>query len=1282
MHNKTFSIKKKSFQKAKETIYITDRGSKCMWMTRDSTILSKSTYVAVSRCKGKMLYYVLLTLLITGCRCNLIVEIDSINGNDSIACTNGTTKSPCKSLNYVFENIKNMSYSTLKILKGEHILFTEIRVNGIFSMEIVSFGNALLKCVNSSGLTFISSSNVTVRGVTLKHCGAKHNKIEYKNKGNFYHSFMSTAICFIKCKDVVIDNVVFQENEGVALAFFNVGNTVQIYQSFFISNVNYLTKENISVGGGVYVEISNYTSLNSFINTDTKYLIKKCNFSNNFLVSGLKQTDMSTKVQKNIYARGAGLSIVLKEDARRIFLNIIDCLFINNTAVWGGGMFLYLAEKSENNSLLLIGCLFEANIAVLAGGGIRIYEESKQITLLKENSIKLENILFKKNSAIWGGGVSIKGATQNKYESLTTNTIFERCVFDENYGTVGFAIGLHTRNFKTKIFDRGVSYRVIMNNCLFNKNQMTLSEDKKVRGQGCIYFKEAFLVLTGNNSFTCNQGTAVVLESASLTFGSSSYSLFQNNTGTEGGAIALYGTSWLELEKKCSLLFERNSALRRGGALFVKHAGPPRVGFQNTELQSSPCFIRYNDMNTFEWPVNITFRENYAPPSSGKSIYASTLQYCRSDGESRMNSTALAWPFIKYESVGTDPEIVTSPIELNFNKEQWNVSPFFSFSTDVHQLDERGQSVYGSVKIDINSENKSVTLDPPNYDFIVRDKISKLKILGKTLSKFSVTLITNNDQLVVSPTYNVSLSSCLPGFRLKGNKCVCMDAEVGDVVHCLENGTVYVLRGRWGYVNSKTSLLETVVCPQSYCKCHIGIEEYLCQFNVKEQCSKNRRGRLCSQCAEGYSVAFFNEDCKICTTNWWFVLFLGIAIVVSFFLILALSLIDVDEFFGYFNVFFYWYQMIDLIIPVNVQLTRCSLFIIGIFSLNGTGGNTGICLFNGLNNLCKIFLNYVPTGIFLITAFALPFDWLPKCFCCNMYENLLDEETHKMRKTSRGKIISFVIVVTFSQIIIVSIRLLHFVEIDGQYYLYKAAFARFCQYPHIFFALFAVFLLAAMFVFTLLLVIGPKNILLTKFNIVGNFYFKYLAPVFDALKSCFDKFELIGNDNSKKEEETRESSKTQRGFAIFYFILRVLMIIFSVIAPNEIIKLSLFLLVSVISLAVFASFQPYRERCFNIWNTLALTFMCIATLISLVLSVPFSASQTLLYIIKILFEIIIWLPFVTLITRIGWTWPKLLDKRFSKSSSLKEENDKTSVCGVPIRASEHISNENIIENQV
>ncbi|XP_047139651.1 uncharacterized protein LOC105844804 isoform X2 [Hydra vulgaris] len=1225
---------------------------------------------------GEMYSYVLLVFFITGFKCNLLFEVDSIYGTDNITCLNG--KKPCKSLNYVFTNIKNMSHSTLKILKGVYKISTDIRVNDLVSMEIVSFDNPLLKCVNSSGLTFISSTNITIRGVTIKNCGVKHNKIEYKKEGNFYHSFMSTAICFTKCKDVFIDNVIFQENEGVALAFFDVCSSVQIYQSSFESNVNFITRENISVGGGVYVEFTNYTSLSSFINADTKYFIKKCNFSNNSLVSGLKQIDMSTKVQQKIYARGAGLSIVLGGHAKGNLLNIVDCLFINNTALWGGGMFLFLAEASENNSIFINGCIFKANKACLAGGGIRVYEESKQKITTTENNIQLENVLFNKNSAIWGGGVSIKGTKQGlyKYEDMTANVFFYKCIFDENFGTVGFAIGLHTRNFNRRIYDRGVSYRVVIKNCLFNKNQMKLTEDEKVIGQGCIYFKEALLVLTGNNSFTCNQGTAVVLESSSLTFGKSSYSVFQNNTGTEGGAIALYGTSWLELEKYSNLLFVRNSALRRGGALYVKHGGPRRVAFQNTEMQTSPCFIQYKGIDTFEWPVNITFRANYAPPNFGNSIWASTLQYCRSDGESRINSTALVWPFIKYESSSTDPEIVTSPVELNFDKEQWNVSPYFPFSTDVRQIDERGQSVFGSVKIIITSENQSVTLDPPNYDFLVRDEISKLRLLGKTQSKFSVTLVTNNEQLVVSPAYNVSLNLCLPGFREIENKCVCMNAEFGDVVRCLENGTVYILRGRWGYVSNKTSLLETIVCPKSYCKCHSNIEEYLCEFDVKEQCSQNRQGRLCSQCSEGYSVAILNEDCKICTTNGTqitlvFLLILGL-LLFYFILLVALLYFDVD-FSGYFNVFFYWYQTIDLVIPANVQLTSGTLFLIGFSSLTGTGENTGFCLYNGLDNLTKLALNYVPPVLFIFTAVMLHFDCIWKVFCLRKFKQLSIEECSDKQKISRGKALGFVIVVTFFQIITVSFKLLDPIEIDGELYVNKAAFAKYFRPPHIFFGLLAVCFLVVIVLFLLFLIFNPKFIRSHKY--IGKKYCRYIVPVFDALKSCFNKSKIIGKDTSQQEREIKIKSRHQRMFAAFYFVCRVIMIMISVIINNEIIEHIFLSSASVIILTIFATYQPYREPYFNYWDILTLLFMCIASLISLILSVPYVTSQTNLNGIIVFLEILIWLPMGILLLRLGrpiciWLLIKCGLKDFFKDENM-------SINEVPIRGMECISNEKI-----
>ena len=1187
-----------------------------------------------------LLNKLLVLFVITHSQSKQTVEVDNINGVDTNECLNGTK--PCQSLDYIFSSSMNMNFTVLKLLRGTYPLAADVHISDLVSFEIMSSDGALLHCVNSSaGLTFASSKNITVRGVNIKNCGAKHNNKRNKD----CHS--SCAFCFTHCKDIFLSNVVFQENNGVALVLFNVGGSVKIINSTFESNVNLLPEANISSGGGIRVEFKKCGSFNSInctihdplIIQDTNYLIKGCNFSSNSGVSTLTLSDVSNKTAYTPYARGAGLSIVSFGNAKRNVFNITDSVFVNNTALWGGGLFVSFGDESENNLVSITGCLFKTNRAFFAGGGVRVeshFKESDDLKLITAgNLIKFVNSSFYRNFAIWGGGVSIKGTTRVLYTNNDSarNITFEKCIFEENFATVGFAIGLLTENLNKDIVGPGMSYRVVINSCSFNRNQMTLTEDKKAIGQGCIYAKEVTLVLIANNAFMYNTGTAIVLDSSSLTFADSSSSVFQNNSGTDGGAIAMYGSSWIELEKDSNLLFDQNSALRKGGAIYVKQSGPLRVAFQTTELQSSSCFIRYKDskLEPFKWPVNVTFRQNSAPPGTGNSIYTSTLQFCRSAGESRVNPTALMWPFIKYEGSSIYPEIATNPIYLNFNKDQWNVSPYLPFSPDVILLDERNQSVYGSVKIKITS-NHGVDLDPPNYSFYVHNQIAGLKLMGKALSNFSVELITNSDQLVVSPSYNVSLNPCLPGFRQIGKKCVCMDAEVGDVIQCLENGTIYTLRGKWGYVSNVSGVFKTIVCPKSYCKCHRGFEDYLCQFNEQEQCSYNREGRLCSQCPQNFSTVLFSEECKICSN---ISLLISLPILVMLYVVVLILLhFNVNAFSGYLNAFFYCYQMIGSIIPIYIQLAQPISFLIGIFSLSGTGNTFGLCFFNGMDNLTKLGFNYLPPIFFILIAFIFGV-WVPqsvwiKLFCRKSDTSLNEYQRNLNRRASYGRAISFVLVVTFSQIITVTLKLLHPVIIDDKFYVFEAAYAEYFHHPeHIFLGTVALCFLVLIIIFFVLLIFTPKFSASPKVAI--------LLPVFEALKSCFNQSKITGN--SFQEKQMENESYYQRMFAAFYFVCRVIMLLISIVIQEEVTKLIFLSLACVAFLTVFAIFQPYREKSFNYWDISILSLMCVISMLSLILSVPFTTSADVRSGIEVFLQIVVWYPLLSVIYRlISWKY--------------------------------------------
>ncbi|XP_012557911.1 uncharacterized protein LOC105845099 isoform X1 [Hydra vulgaris] len=494
----------------------------------------------------------------------------------------------------------------------------------------------------------------------------------------------------------------------------------------------------------------------------------------------------------------------------------------------------------------------------------------------------------------------------------------------------------------------------------------------------------------------------------------------------------------------------------------------------------------------------------------------------------------------------------------------------------------------------------------------------------------------------------------------KNGKLPCKSiADVGEVIQCLDNGTFYIPRGKWGYFSS-SGLLETIVCPKSYCKCYIGCEDY-CEFDKSKQCSSNREGRLCSECSKGYSVSLFSEECKICN-NYWMLLLIPLLILFLFLVVIFLFHFDVDAFSGYLNVYFYWYQMVDIFIPGNTQLHSSTRFLIGFFSLTGTGGTVGLCFFNGMNNLTKLGLNYLPPIFFILIALIFgvlisPSVWI-KLFCRSSDKSLNEEQCRKRRESSYGRAMSFVIVVTFSQIITVTLKLLHPVKIDGKFYVFEATFTEFFRDPmHIFLGIIAVCFAIIILLFFVLLIFTPTS---------GKG--KYIAPVFEALKSCFNQSKIIGNRYEECQVENK--SYYQRMFAAFYFICRVIMLIISVVVQNEVTKLVFLSLASVTFLTIFSIFQPYRNRSFNYWDISVLFLMCVVSLFCLILSVPFFASENLRNSIKVILQIIVWYPLLSMVFRLV-LWKYNQRKRNIKNSSprIRQESVK-SLVSLPVRGVE------------
>ena len=89
--------------------------------------------------------------------------------------------------------------------------------------------------------------------------------------------------------------------------------------------------------------------------------------------------------------------------------------------------------------------------------------------------------------------------------------------------------------------------------------------------------------------------------------------IFHNNTGIDGGGLAMYGNSYVMFHQDSALNFTNNSAKEKGGAIFV-----------DTQLKFAPCFFQYSD-NTLPQSVKVTISGNTAGIQQALSCLVVTL---------------------------------------------------------------------------------------------------------------------------------------------------------------------------------------------------------------------------------------------------------------------------------------------------------------------------------------------------------------------------------------------------------------------------------------------------------------------------------------------------------------------------------------------------------------------------------------------------------------------------------------------------------------------------------
>ena len=1104
----------------------------------------------------------------------------STTGHDKPECLKNII--PCRSLYYVFENIKEQNSTVVYMELGNYPLnksFTFWHVNHFAIIGLTSLYDVVIHCKKNAGLSFINSSEIIMKNIILSSCGAIQNSTSVIHEHSTKHQNFLTGLFLVNCINLSMDRVWISEAPGIGMQLYDVTGNVSISNSHFTKNgKNKQDSLETFPGGGFYFEFTYMGGLYPFKAPPKRIYQENGTF---YFINVTFERNQAPKVAATIFdaggynhdavGRGGGVSFFIKGSAQNNKFVFENCHFDGNSAKWGAGLFVEFQDNTKSNSLIFQSCHFNHNDASVGGGAIRIgliAKHQRPQSSCVPNWVRFASCHFKYNKAIVGGGISLYGTTKQSGFHDQSSINLTHCVIEENWATIGSAFCSVLNTDQYGMGSSGNTLKISIANSIFGSNKIIYPKEEKVSGTGAIYAKGTPIILC-NTTFIYNTKTALVLDSAYVqVFGNVS---FINNTGQRGGAMSLYGTSKVIVSDQANLTFIENKCSAQGGAIYVRTPGPQLLAFNSTELMLHDCFFHFENDNN----CSVSFYGNRGPTdTSGHSVYATTLQFCRRVNEDRVNNSALQTKsFCYYYANGTYKsdmvyEIVTDAVNIEVNGSDWNTTADKSFSPVVKLTDEKSNSVVGVINIQIISAENTVKLDPSSAYFLAKDNIKSLRINGQPKTRYGVSLVTVDSQLVFDNIFNAEIKGCEPGFHWKESKCQCDDPQNGMSRCDYDKQTLFLLKGYWGgYVQSGGTFV-IVSCPENYCYCHKDFTSSgECLFERDKQCRGNREKQVCGRCKKGFSLKIGEDDCtRECNSG--SLKWIGYLVAILLFLtllVLFIMLINFDPFSAYLNAWLYSYQVLIFLIPGDiVSFDPFLTFIINLAHIQILGFG-GVCMWSNMDDLQKLAFNYLLPVYFFICLCVLSkivVQWPNNFF------------TRRLTQTSLARAFCTLFVLSYSTVINISLRILLPVKVGNEYFMYYQGDVGYFSFYHVIFAVFALLLVIFVGIFFPLLLIRRQ-------------WFRSFDK--GLKKLLLDNFQRCFRDG-------------YQWCAGYYFVCRFILLVVRLAAPRGAFQVSLLNSTCCIILAVFVLCQPYADnnggtvipyRILNISDAVLLCNLCL-----------------------------------------------------------------------------------------
>ena len=556
------------------------------------------------------------------------------------------------------------------------------------------------------------------------------------------------------------------------------------------------------------------------------------------------------------------------------------------------------------------------------------------------------------------------------------------------------------------------AFRVLVESCNFTDNNGTAIQLNNVNdncASESFNFK-GIVNFTGNSGY---RGGALSLISSVISIQPNTTLIFENNEATDvGGAIFVdsnipYSDTtdpdtlvscfyrfpmWNKDSESCSLTFSNNMATNGGNDIYgasLNCCCTVFTGYRVNETVRSadPSVIKLFNISKNDFRSSISSTPHrVCLTNSDESIVSACLNLTQIfDHDVSVypgQEFSLEAVLVGYE-FGLGTGIINAQLMNHHGAQIWPESSKFQRMEEPKKTSLR-YTLYS------NTKDTILVLTAENRNEIDQNLNESKDNLHEAINQFysNSSGIISSD-LLTTPVYiNVKFKpECPPGFKLRQppkintgcdtckhtqsiyNGCRCLE-ELDNMMDCLfdsdhEDGYLCLKKPVWVELNDSEMLISNE-CPLDYCKADLS-NVIIAGSNDSSLCDNDRQGKLCGQCAEGYSLMLGSNKCGICSND--YIGLLAVFAVAGILLVILLIVLNVTVAQGTLNGLIFYANIVwaynEIFFPKDNDNNGFKMFIAW---LNLDFG-IEVCFFNGLDAYWKTWLQFAfPVYIWIIAG--------------------------------------------------------------------------------------------------------------------------------------------------------------------------------------------------------------------------------------------------------------------------------------------------------------------------